>query len=215
MASLRFGRRKAAPRHALTVARPEQAAAEVPEQEVPAESADYDTSYDDPGWGPEPAPTGDDTMVWRIPATDGGPGYVIPPGLPQRTPGAGIEGVKVPALRTEPADPDLLREVADALRALPGDPPPAPPRPVAWLRVIENDGHQDVEALSAAPEFAGIDTLPDGTLIAGAFLGIHGRATWLVDTVDPAWCDEAIAALTAVRDALVAAQDGEPEGEAA
>lgn len=205
-------------------------AAEVPAQDTPpAPEVPGDAGYDDPGWGDElhdatspgfPLPAPDDTMVWRVPGLDGGPGLVIPPAtletpeepLPARVPGAAIPPALVPALRTEPADPALLREVADALKALPGDPPPAPARPVAWLRVIENDGRQAVEALSAVPEFAGTDTLPDGTAIAGAFLGIHGKATWIVDAVDPAWCEDAITALTAMRDALVAAQGSEDEG---
>ena len=198
---------KAAPRHTHAGVRAAQAAAEAPVQPVP----DDDTGYDHPGWDENDAAP-DATMVWRIPDPAGGPGFVIPPGLPQRTPGAEIPPASVPALRTEGADLDLLRDLRDALKALPGD--PAPARPVAWLRVIEA-GSEATEALSAAPEFAGTDTLDDGTFIAGAFLGIHGEATWLIDTVDPDWCDAAIAALTAVRDALVAAQDTEPEGEAA
>ena len=211
-AAPRFRRFRVWPRPAALVDEP---AAEVPAQDAPAEVADHDATS--PGL-PLPAP--DDTMIWRVPGLDGGPGLVIPPAtletpeepLPARIPGAAIPPALVPALRTEPADPALLREVADALKALPGDPPPAPARPVAWLRVIENDGRQAVEALSAVPEFAGSDTLPDGTFIAGAFLGIHGQATWIVDAVDPAWCEDAIEALKEMRDALVAAQG---EGEAA
>lgn len=209
-AAPRFRRFRVWPRPAAEVT---ETAAEVSAQDTP------------------PAPeASDDTMVWRIPSPDGGPSLVIPPGapwvqdaedrepqdaepLPQRTPGAAIPPALVPALRTEPSDPDLLREVIDKLKALPAG--PAPARPVAWLRVHERDGGEAVEALSAAPEFAGTDTLPDGTVIAGAFLGIHGKATWIVDAVDPAWCDDAITALTAMRDALVAAQGDEAEGEAA
>jgi hypothetical protein len=194
-----------------------------------------------PGSGPGglhaagPLPAGDETMLFRVPGIDGGPGFIIPPAtlrtadpqdaLPHRNPGAGIPPDKVPVLRTEPADPGLLRDLRDALKALPdeprrdpaGDEPPASVRhrPVAWLRVIEHDGHEAHEALAGAPGFAGIDTLPDGTAIAGMVLGTHGQATWLADTVDPAWCDDAITALATMRDQLTAAREQAEGGAAA
>jgi len=228
-----FTRRKA--RHTPAAVRAARTAAGIAEPagrhaQDEQQPADYDTSYDDPGWGGEPhdatspglplaapaatAPAGDDTMVWRVPGTGDDPGYTVPPGapwaspedaLPLRTPGAAIPAAQVPQLRTEPADPALLREVAAALRALP-DPAPERPRPVAWLRALEHDGQQAAEALAGVPSFAGVDRLPDGTLVAGMFLGLHAGGTWLVDAVNPAWCEDAITALTAMRDRLVAAR---------
>lgn len=194
-----FRRFRVWPRPAVLVDEP---AAEVPAQAAPAEVADHDATS--PGF-PLPAP--DDTMVWR------GPGMVIPPAtletpeepLPARVPGAAIPAASVPALRNEPADPAILRKVRDGLK----------PRPVSWLRVIEDDGRQAHEALDGPPEFAGTVAMPDGTPVAGLVLGCHGRGTWIFDTADPAEAQAVIDAATAMRDALLAAQGDEPEGEAA
>lgn len=113
------------------------------------------------------APSGDDTIVFRVPASSGVPGYTIPPGtpwmthpdgaLPYRSPGAAVPPASVPVLRTEPADPELLRDLRDALKALPDGPATriaAPPHPVAWLRAVQPEGlpHLDV-ALAGRPRF--------------------------------------------------------------
>lgn len=238
-----FPPRRSRPRHAAarTAAELAQPAGQHAAQDDPAgPGTDHGQGYDAAGWADgAPLPRGDETMLFRVPGIDGGPGFIIPPAtlrtadpepepedaLPHRRPGAGIPPAAVPVLRTEPADPGLLRDVRDALKALPDGPqrdsgedkPPAVVRhrPTVWLRVIEHDGLQANETLSGTPEFAGNDTLPDGTAIAGMFLGIHGQATWLVDTVDPAWCDDAITALTAMRDQLTAAREQAAGGAAA
>lgn len=241
--------RRPVPRHSATAA---AALTEPRGRHATPDAAAPGTGSGHPGWDAEhellmpgpgpvatlaasPIPAGDETMLFRVPGTGASSGFTIPPGtlrtdspeneLPHRSAGAAIPAATVPVLRTEPADPDLLRDLRDALQALPARPQHDPGedkpaaaarrRPVAWLRVTEQDGSMAHEALTGAPEFAGTDTFPDGTVIAGMYLGIHGHATWLVDAVDPAWCDGAITALTAMRDRLTAAREQAEGGAAA
>lgn len=210
-------------------------AAEVPAQDAPDEDVAYDTSYDDPGWDGElhdaaspgfPLPAPDDTMVWRVPGLDGGPGMVIPPAtletpeepLPARVPGAAIPAALVPVLRTEPAHPDMLRDLRDTLEALPCDPEPRE-APSAYLRAVVPGGETGVtqiqDAIGRSPLFAGSGTVADGRTVAGMYLGTNDDGWFVLDALSAEWCEDAITALTAMRDALVAARDGDTEDEAA
>jgi len=225
-----FTSRKA--RHTIAAVRAAQGAAEDAQPQDEPAAAECSLEFDANGWGevephdvtspgflPAPDPRADATMVWRIPSPDGGPGLVIPPAtlatedaLPVRTPGEAIPAALVPALRTEAADPAMLGKVADKLRALPDKPEP---EPGAYLRAISRDGQQDSEPLHGTPSLAGTDVLPDGTAVAGLFLGCNGFGTWLADAVDPAWCRESAKVLLEMADHLEAARQDAQDGAAA
>lgn len=143
------------------------------------EAVAYDTSYDHNGWGENsPAPAADEnTMLFRVPGLDGGPGFVIPPGLPSAW----------------SRDEDTLRRAAAALRDQPATPGPA--EPGAFLRAIMPGGPQPFDALAGSPCFAGVIRRADGGLQAGLYLGdedTDGRM--VIDVTDPAWLADLIEA---------------------
>ena len=113
-------------------------------------------------------------------------------------------------LPPEPADTALLRRVADGLRAMPS-------LPGAYLRnVTHGDGADPHEPLKGFPSFAGMDVMPDGTPVAGLWLGDADKDGHLVlDVVSAAYCDAAACAFLDMRDALMAAALEEGDGEAA
>jgi len=185
--------------------------------------------YDDPGWGddepheatspgfPLQAPSGDDTIVFRAPDPPGVPGYAISPGtprmthpdgaLPHRTPGAAVPAGSVPVLRTEPADPGLLRNLRDALLALPAEPerrPQAPPPPAAWVRAVQPDGSSHLDArLDGRARFTRV--VPGTARLAEVELGTVGRGPFRV-AASRDW-------LRATAMVLAQAADALPEGE--
>ena len=110
-------------------------------------------------------------------------------------------------LPPEPADTALLRRIADGLRALPS-------LPGAYLRnITPGDGADPHEPLKGFPAFAGMDVMPDGTPVAGLWLGAPDKDGHLViDVVSAAYCDAAAMAFLDMRDALMAAAL-EEEGE--
>jgi hypothetical protein len=75
--------------------------------------------------------------------------------------------------------------------------------PSAFLRAVIHDGPELTEPIGRTPVFAGMDANPDGTRVAGMYLGTNPDGWFILDSTDPAWCDDAITALTAMRDALV------------
>lgn len=188
----RRNRQKNAPRHALAAVRDAQA----PETADPGETFNA---------APAAAPTCDDTILFRIPAADGGPGFVIPPGSPWST------------------SQDTLRDVRDALQALPVEPRHAEAEaedaaPEAYLRAVVPGGDTGVtqiqDALGHSPRFAGSGLLADGRPVAGMYLGTNEDGWFVLDALTPEWCDDAIAALEEMRDSLLASEQAE-DGEAA
>lgn len=229
--SIRFSRRQ--PRHALA---PVSTAEETPARPEVTEGPDLAdiTLTDKPLDVLRPAAvrTKDETVLFRIPGGDGGPGFVIPTGapwqaapetrpqadpedaLPVRSPGDIIPAASVPALRTEPADPDMLRDVLDGLQALPDE----DTDPAAYLRAVVPGGDTGVtqiqDTLGHSPRFAGSGLLADGRPVAGMYLGTNEDGWFVVDALTPEWCADAIAALEEMRDALLASERAE-DGEAA
>jgi hypothetical protein len=77
--------------------------------------------------------------------------------------------------------------------------------PVAYLRAVMHgpDGETELgEPLGHTPLFAGVTRTISGRLIAGMYLGTNEDGYCMVDATDPEWCEDAITALTAMRDAL-------------
>lgn len=97
------------------------------------------------------------------------------------------------------APSDLLDRVGTGLRKLGGPLPPS-----AWLRA-EGSHRPVTEPLGLAPQFAGAGVLPDGRPVAGMYLGTAEGSWYTIDAVSTGWCDDAIAALTEMREALLAA----------
>lgn len=98
----------------------------------------------------------------------------------------------------------VLHRVAEGLRALPAD----PPVPVAFLRAIVGGRTELTEPIGRSPLFAGQDITDDGQPVAGLYLGTNEDGWFVLDSTDPAWCEDAITALTAMRDALMQAREG-------
>lgn len=163
------------------------------------------------------APAPDDTVVFRVRDSSGVPGYQIPPGtpwmthqngaLPHRTPGAVVPPASVPVLRTEPADPALLRDLHAALLTLDAGPerqPAASPNPAAWLRAVQPDGpHLDVR-LAGRPRFTRLVSSVAGPL-PEVHLGETDEGPFRI-AADPAW-------LKAAGLAFLQAADAEPSSD--
>ena len=116
--------------------------------------------------------------------------------------------------------PDVLRAALNGLRALPDSDEPqqddSEQSPVAWLRAIVPGRPELTEPLGRAPVFFGAARTASGVPVTGMYLGTNDDGWFVLDSVSPAWCEDAITALTAMRDALTGARDeAEEEGNAA
>jgi hypothetical protein len=121
--------------------------------------------------------------------------------LPARTP----SGFTAPPPEPLTADQvDILHRVADGLRTLPA----GEHVPVAFLRAIVGGRTELTEPIGRSPVFAGSDITDDGQPVAGLYLGTNEDGWFVLDSTDPAWCEDAITALTAMRDALLQAREG-------
>jgi len=132
--------------------------------------------------------------------------------LPARAPVPA--GLRRPPPVLTPGELANLEKVAGRLRAFGGPEPdgsgggePGPDRdylpPSAFLRAVIHDRPELTEPIGCTPEFAGTDAMPDGTRVAGMFLGTNEDGCFVIDSTDPAWCEDLITAATAMRDALV------------
>jgi hypothetical protein len=147
--------------------------------------------------------------------------------------GASLEPLPAPPrplavpVMTEPELATLAR-VADRLRALPAEPEREPERdedglpPSAYLRAVLHEpagmhalpGMAELgEPLGRTPLFAGATRTISGQLIAGMYLGTNEDGYCMVDATSAEWCEDAITALTAMRDALRGGRRPVPEDD--
>jgi hypothetical protein len=160
---------------------------------------------------PIPASAADDTLLFRVPGLDGGPGLVIPPwgepaGLPSQGPDLGELtladkplGVLRPETAPERAEPGP--DLADA----PQDRPYVPQDsglPSAWLRAIPQSGpgSRVLETLTGLPFYAGAR---HGTGVQGICLGAADDIWLILDTESAEVLDALEAAVRQARDSRV------------
>jgi hypothetical protein len=132
----------------------------------------------------------DDTLLFRVPGLDHGPGFVVPPAS-LATPRA----EEAAELADEP-EPETFTVGAAQLRAVIG----------GQNAIFDPLGHY--------PSYAGWSILPDGRPVAGMYLGTNEDGFLALDVTDPAWIDAAISALEQMRDDLTGTGDAQ-EGDAA
>ena len=108
-------------------------------------------------------------------------------------------------LPPQPGEPDtmLLARVRDSLRAIPD-------APVAYLRNITPGPSRDPhEPLNGLPCFAGTTRMPDGSPVAGLFLGDEDAEGRLVlDVLSITWLGRLIDAAEEAREELYALMSG-------
>ena len=112
------------------------------------------------------------------------------------------------AAMARPATTEDLARAADRLRALP--PSPGPDAPVAYLRnITPGPGRDPHEPLNGLPCFAGTTRMPDGSPVAGLFLGDEDAEGRLVlDVLSVAWLGRLIDAAEEAREELYALMSG-------
>jgi hypothetical protein len=110
----------------------------------------------------------------------------------------------VPAASAWSTGPEVLKQAADALRALPAF-------PNAYLRCITpGDTANAVESLPGVPSFAGIARMTDGRAYAGIYLGDEDEDGQLVvDVLDVAWLGRLIDSAEEAREQLYAMQSAD------
>ena len=175
---------------------------------------------------PKPAPgrhTAASIARLPMPGTPTGDMHIVTPGTGQPvttgTSRAWRETIPEPVAATRLAETatwdkpdDLLMNEQD--KYAPPARPYVPAPPSAYLRSVSRDGRQDRYPLGLAPVFAGTAATPDGRPMAGMHVGTNDGRRITLDVTSAAWAEDAITALTAIRDALTSDEAAEG-GEAA